>query len=103
MMIVQSDVVDPSRPIVVEAWKTSEGSIPSIGLGRVHSWTPYSFLLHFLLLSTHPDSWPVVDSFRWCNPIYWPLLTIKLERPSYLVFLRRGAEQLPYFSEIDRE
>nr|DAT32744.1 MAG TPA: hypothetical protein [Caudoviricetes sp.] len=27
------------------------------------------------------------------------MLTINLERPSYLVFLRRGAEQLPYFSE----
>lgn len=34
MMIVHSDVVDPSRPMLGEAWKTSEGSIPSIGLGR---------------------------------------------------------------------
>nr|DAP44842.1 MAG TPA: hypothetical protein [Caudoviricetes sp.] len=32
------------------------------------------------MLSPRPDSWPVVDSFRWCNPIYWPLLTINLER-----------------------
>lgn len=44
-----------------EAWKTSEGSIPSIGLGREHSWTPYSFLLHFLMLSTRPNSYPMLD------------------------------------------
>nr|DAW44743.1 MAG TPA: hypothetical protein [Caudoviricetes sp.] len=32
------------------------------------------------MLSTRPDSWPVVDSFGWRNSIYWPLLTIILER-----------------------
>ena len=40
-----------------EAWKTSEGSIPSIGLGRVR--TPYDFLHFYFALSTRPDSWPV--------------------------------------------
>lgn len=68
MMIVHSDVVDPSRPMLVRGLETSEGSIPSIGLGREHSWTPYNFLLHFLLLSTRPDSWPVVDSLGGATP-----------------------------------
>ena len=45
-----------------ETWKTSEGSIPSIGLGRERLWTPYSFLLHFSLLSTRPDGYPMLDS-----------------------------------------
>lgn len=31
MMIVQSDVVDPLRPMLVRGLETSEGSIPSIG------------------------------------------------------------------------
>lgn len=103
MMIVHSDAVDPSRPMLVRGLETSEGSIPSIGLGRVHSWTPYNFCYIFLLLSTRPDSWPVLAQTEWCKSTRWSLLTIKLERPSYLVFLRRGAEQLPYFSKVDRD
>lgn len=54
--------------MLVRGLETSEGSIPSIGLGREHSWTPYNFLLHFLLLSTRPDSWPVVDSLGGATP-----------------------------------
>nr|DAR37800.1 MAG TPA: hypothetical protein [Caudoviricetes sp.]DAU96851.1 MAG TPA: hypothetical protein [Caudoviricetes sp.] len=38
------------------------------------------------MLSTRPDSWPVVDPFGWRNSTRWPLLTINLERPSNLFF-----------------
>nr|DAY17112.1 MAG TPA: hypothetical protein [Caudoviricetes sp.] len=38
------------------------------------------------MLSTRPDSWPVLEQTGWCESIRWSLLTINLERPSNLFF-----------------
>lgn len=59
MMIVHSNAVDPLRPMLVRGLETSEGSIPSIGLGRVR--TPYDtfFISRY---RPRPDSYQMLDS-----------------------------------------
>lgn len=59
MMIVHSDVVDPSRVMTVRGLEASEGLTPSItfraGLGLL--------MIHFYFtLSPRPDSYPMLDS-----------------------------------------
>jgi len=61
MMIVHSDVVDPSRVMTVRGLEASEGSTPSMTF-RAGAFFLMIFLHFYFTLSPRPDSYPMLDS-----------------------------------------
>ena len=65
MMIVHSDVVDPSRPMLVRGLENLIGfdSLYRIRTGAFFLMISLYFLIRFISsLSTRPDSYPMLDS-----------------------------------------